>query len=246
MRSGGPGEVDAEEEAVGERQLGLAQRVGVEVEQRELVLQGADLGVGETHVAARQAQLVEREAGLHLDREGARHDLQVELAAIAGADLVEAVVAVGEHPGEDVEPAGRALRVGLGPHVLGQRQLLDQRHQVGAVALEHGPVAQVDALEGEPLDLLLDGRVDVGQEGAAQRPGVIAEAQVDAGRLDRLRTDPVVAGADPVGGDRLAQRLGGQHTVDCRCGPRPGRTCCCRSRLAHRPEIMRRASAAPR
>ena len=123
------------------------------------------------------------------------------------------------HPGEDVEPAGRALRVGLGAHVLGQRQLLDQRHQVGAVALEHGAVAQVDFLEGEPLDLLLDGRVDVGQEGAAQRPGEVAEAQVDAGRLDRLGADPVVAGADPLGLDRLAQRLRGE---DARAGAR----CC--------------------
>ena len=140
---------------------------------------------------------------LHLDREGARHDLQVELAAVAGADLVEAVVAVGDHPGEDVEPAGRALRVRLGAHVLGQRQLLDQRHQVGPVALEHGAVAQVDPLEGEALDLLLDRRVDVGQEAAAQRPGEVAEAQVDAGRLDRLGADPVVAGADPLGLDRL-------------------------------------------
>ena len=117
---------------------------------------------------------------------------------VAGADVVEAVVAVGDDAGEDVEAAGRALRVGLGAHVVGQRQLLDQRHQVGAVALEHGAVAQVDLLEGEPLDLLLDRRVDVGQEGAAQRPGEVAEAQVDAGRLDRLGADPVVAGADPL------------------------------------------------
>ena len=213
MRSLGPGEVDAEEEPVGERQLGLAQRVRVEVEQRELVLQGADLVVAEAHVAARQAQLVEREAGLDLDRERARDDLEVEPAAVAGADLVEAVVAVGDHPGEDVEPAGRALRVRLGADVIGQRQLLDQRHQVGAVALEHGAVAEVDPLEGEPLDLLLDGRVDVGQEAAAQRPGEVAEPQVDAGGLDRLGPDPVVAGADPLGLDRLAQRLRGQDAV---------------------------------
>ena len=79
-----PGEVDAEEETLGERQLGLAQRVRVEVEQRELVLQGADLRVAEAHIAARQAQLVEREAAAHLDREGARHHLQVEAAAVAG------------------------------------------------------------------------------------------------------------------------------------------------------------------
>jgi hypothetical protein len=66
-------------------------------------------------------------------------------------------VAVGDHPGEDVEPAGRALRVGAGADIVGEGEALDQRHQVGAVALQHGAVAQVDLLEGEPLDLFLDG-----------------------------------------------------------------------------------------
>ena len=240
-----PGEVDAEEEAIGKRQLGLAQRLRVEVEQRELVLQGADLGVAEAHLAARQAQLVEREAAAHLDREGARHHLQVELAAVAGADLVEAVVAIGEHPGEDVEAAGRALRVRLGAHVVGQRQLLQQRHQVGTVALQHRAVAQVDFLEGEPLDLLLDRRVDIGQEAAAQRPRMVAEAQVDAGGLDRLGQDPVIARAQPAGLDRPAQRLrwedsGARHG---HALPRHAARRC--RRVAHAAEIMRRASTGP-
>jgi hypothetical protein len=81
------------------------------------------------------------------------------------------------------------------------------RAPVRTIALQHGGVAQVDLLEGEALDLLLDGRVDVGQEGAAQSPGVIAEPQVDAGRLDRLGADPVVAGADPLPLDRLVEGL---------------------------------------
>ena len=123
------------------------------------------------------------------------------------------MVAVGEHPGEDVEAAGRALRVGLGADVVGQRQLLQQRHQVGAVALQHGAVAQVDLLERQPLDLLLDRRVDVGQEAAAQRPGVVAEAQVDAGGLDRLGQDPVLARAQPAGLDRPAQGLRGEDAL---------------------------------
>ena len=165
---------------------------------------------------------------------------------VAGADLVEAVVAVGEHPGEDVEPAGRALRVGLGAHVVGQRQLLDQRHQVGTVALEHGAVAQVDPLEGEALDLLLDGRVDVGQEAAAQRPGEVAEAQVDAGRLDRLGPDPVVARADPFGLDRLAQRLRGQDAVGSAAARCSGAPAAAAASPRSSPEIMRRASATPR
>ncbi len=155
-------------------------------------------------------------------------------------------MAVGDHAGEDVEPPGRALRVRLRADVLGQGQLLDQRHQVGTVALQHRPVAQVDLLEGEPLDLLLDSGIDVREEGAAQRPGEVAEPQVDARRLHRLGPDPVVAGADPLVLDRPVELLGGQHA---RARTRPllldgalARAC----RLDHPPETIRRASAAPR
>ena len=93
-----------------------------------------------------------------------------------------------------------------------QAQLLDQRHQVGAVALERRAVAQVDPFEGELLDLLLDRRVAVRQEAAAQRPRVLAEAQVDARRLDRLREDPPSPAT--IHSRAIASRrlLGGQHT----------------------------------
>jgi hypothetical protein len=126
---------------------------------------------------------------------------------VAGPNLVEAVVAVGQHPGEDVEAAGRALRVRLGANVIGQGELLDQGDEVGTVALQHRAVAQVDLLEGEAVDLLLDRRVDVRQEAAAQGPSEVAQAEVDAGRLNRLGPDPVVARADPFGVDCLAQGL---------------------------------------
>ena len=128
----------------------------------------------------------------------------------------------------------------------GSDEALDQRHQVGPVALEHGAVAQVDLLEGDVLDLFLDRRVDVGEEGAAQRPGFVAEAQVDAGGLDRLRADPVLAGADPLALDRLGQRL---RREDARARARVTRL---RGRpdralgLAHPAEIIRRAASVPR
>ena len=93
----------------------------------------------------------------------------------------------------------------------GSASSLDQRHEVGPVALERGAVAQVDPFEGELLDLLLDGRVAVGQEAAAQRPRVLPEAQVDARRLHRGGGDPPRVGLQPSGGQRLAQLLGGKH-----------------------------------
>ena len=70
--------------------------------------------VAQPRVGGHQAHLVEREPRLDADRERARDDLQVQLAVVAGGDLVEAVAAVGEHTREHVQAPGRALRVGLG------------------------------------------------------------------------------------------------------------------------------------
>ena len=72
----------------------------------------------------------------HADREGARNDLEVHRAAVAGGDLVEAVAAVGEHAREDVQPARRALRVRASRGSRRAGEALDQRDQVRAVALE--------------------------------------------------------------------------------------------------------------
>ncbi len=177
-------------------------------------MQLEQLAVGEATVAVDQPDLVEPQPGLHADRERARNDLEVQPAAIAGGDLVEAVAAVGQHPREHVEAPGRALGVGLRADLLGEPQLLEQRHEIGPVALERGAVAQVDLFEGEILDLLLDGGVAVGQEAAAQDPRALAEAQVDAGRLDRLGHDSPVAGHDPFTRDRVAQALRGKNAPD--------------------------------
>src|SRR5205814_7952683 len=115
----------------------------------------------------------------HADRERARDDLQVQPALIAGGDLVEAVTAIREYAREDVEAPGRALGVGASSHPWWQAEVLDQRDQVGPVALQCGPVAQIDALEGQVGHLFLDGRVAVWQEAAAQRPCMLAESQID-------------------------------------------------------------------
>ena len=61
-----------------------------------------------------EADLRQARAGAHDDREGARADLETERPLIAGRDLVELLAAIGHHAGEDVETAGRALRVGRG------------------------------------------------------------------------------------------------------------------------------------
>jgi hypothetical protein len=62
---------------------------------------------------------------MQADGERPRDDLQVETPAVPPAHLVEHEAVVGDDPGEDVQPAGRALRVGLGADVGREIQLLD-------------------------------------------------------------------------------------------------------------------------
>ena len=51
-------------------------------------------------------------------------------------------VAVGDHAGEHVEPAGRAFRIGGGRDVGRQRQAFEQRHDVDAAGLQHRAVGR--------------------------------------------------------------------------------------------------------
>src|SRR6266700_7114891 len=90
---------------------------------------GADVGVGavdqalarvelgesygiEQSLAAAETNLREPRALAHQDRKGARADLGIERAVIAVLDLIETARAIGDDPGEDIEPTGRALRIG--------------------------------------------------------------------------------------------------------------------------------------
>jgi hypothetical protein len=83
-------------------------------------------------------------------------------------DLVEPVSPVGDHPGEHVEPAGGALRVGPAPDVVGEVELLEQRDQVGPVLLEdRALVPEVDLAHLERRESVLHG-LGPGQEAALQ------------------------------------------------------------------------------
>src|SRR5271165_7371499 len=105
----------------------------VAVEQWALPMDGHQLRIAQAGLRADQPDLVEGQTGLHANREGAGNDLEVEPALISRRDLIEAVIAVGQYAGEDVQAPGRALRVRLGADLLGQVQLLDERDEVGPV-----------------------------------------------------------------------------------------------------------------
>ena len=75
---------------------------------------------------------------MHTHGERLRRDLEVERAAVAGLDLVEARRAIGDHAREDVQAAGRRLRIRAPAHRGRQRQRFEERHQIDGAALERG------------------------------------------------------------------------------------------------------------
>ena len=123
----------------------------------------------------------------------ARDDLDVERPVVAGIDVVEDLAPVGDDPGEEVEAAGRAFRVGRAGNALRQVQVLLQRDDVDAAALEDGAVLEVDLHIGEVAKLLGDGLVASRQHARAHAIGVGAEAEVEARRLELVGSISAVA-----------------------------------------------------
>src|SRR5262249_36012738 len=149
-------EVDAQEEAVREPELGTAERRVVRVDEWRLLVQGDDLRVLAAGVAGDEAELVERQALLHPNRKGARDDLQEAGAFVPGGDLVEAEVPLADDPGEDVDAAGRALGIRPPAHVAGERDPLRQRDEVRPVPLEDRALPDVELRDRQVAELRLD------------------------------------------------------------------------------------------
>ncbi len=166
------GEIDGE----GDAAMAHHRRAGIGSDQLVLLLQLAQRGVAAARRAAADAKLDQPRAGPHQDAEGARRDFGIERPLVARAHPVELRAMVGDQAGEDVEPAGRALGVGDRRGALAQRQMLDQRDDVDAAALQHRAVRQVDAVHRQVLELLHHRGVGPGQEAGAHPIRDLAEA----------------------------------------------------------------------
>ncbi len=170
------GQIDADRDAVGE--IGV-----VRIDQPLARMQRAQAGGIEQRVAAPESDLREPRALPHQHRKGARRDFGIERAFIAGRDLIETVRAIGDHPREHVEPAGRAFRIGGRGNVLRQRQAFHQRHDMHAAGFQHRAVAQIDLMQFEIGDALRDRGLGSGQKTRAHAIGGGAEAKVETRRL---------------------------------------------------------------
>ncbi len=124
------------------------------IDEAHLGVQPAQGRVAEQGRAAADAQLHQARAGARQDAEGTRRDLGIERAAVALADAVEFGALVGNDPGEHIEPADRALRVGEGRDPLAQGEVFEQWHDIDAVLFQDRAPAQIDLVHREPLELV--------------------------------------------------------------------------------------------
>ena len=176
-------------------QLGL-------LDEHLLVVQAAHLGVGIRRPAALEPDLRQPRALAGDDREAARRDLGVERALVLLGHAVELGAAVGDQPGEHVEPADRALRAGDRREPLAEAQALHQRHDVDAATLEQRALGQVDLVHAEGVDLVAHLVALAGQETRAHPVGDRAQPEGEAGRLDLVLRDV---------GDRFDRALADQR-----------------------------------
>ncbi len=158
--------------------------------------------------ASLQTQLIQARARADKNGEGLGRDLEIEGAVIALVHVVEAAAAVGEQAHEDIDAAGRALRIGAGDQALRQTQSLLQPGDVDAALLHHIAGGQVDGVHGHVGDAVLDFAL-AGQEGGAHAPGLVGQAQVQAGGLDLVGVEGGVGG-DRAVGDQQFDGLAGQ------------------------------------
>ena len=179
----------------------------------------------EQRMAAAEADLRQPRAFAHQHREGARRNLGIKRAVIAGLDAVEAARLVGDDAGEHVEPAGRAFRIGGGGNLVGQRQAFQQRHDINAAGLQHGAVAERDFVQFEPFDALGHRRAP-GQEARAHAIGDFTQPQIEARRLDLVGHE-IGRGQNPAGrGERRDHAVGQDALVldgECECHGAPSR-----------------------
>ena len=138
----------------------------------------------EQRMAAAEADLRQPRAFAHQHRKGARANLGIERPVIAGLDAVEAARLVGDHAGEDVEPAGRALRIGGGGDVVRQRQAFQQAARCRR-SRSPAPRRRRARISCSLSSSMRCATVRAaGQKACAHAVGDLAEPQIEARRLD--------------------------------------------------------------
>ena len=133
---------------------------------------------------AAKPDLVQLRPRLDADAEAAGRNLQPKLALIVERHVVERLSAIDDEAGENVDAAGRALRVCGARKVGPQLQPLHQPRDIDDPFLQHGALARErDGLRVQALEPVANGALAPGQEARANAIGFLAESQVEARRL---------------------------------------------------------------
>ena len=186
---------------------------------------GAECGI-----SAAQPQLRQPRAFAHQNWKRLRADLGVERSAVAGRDTVETAGLIGDHAGENVEPARRAFRIRRGRNVARQIKPFDQRHDIDASGLQHRAAGEREFVQFEVNDALGDGGTGSRQKTCADAVGDGSEAQVEACRLDLARSEWIMRANTAVGRQRRDQAVGQNSRVR-RCERQRHGVFRCRSNL---------------
>ena len=185
-------------------------------------MQPAQRGIAERRRAAADAQLHQARAGAHQNAERARRDLGVERSLVAVADAVELGAVVGDDPGENIEPADRAFRVGESRGAAAQRHILAERHDIDAVLFEDRSAGQVDPMHRQQIELVAHARAGRRAEsspapGRRPRPGADRCSPAGSGRRRSAAATgsrgpaPPLRAASATAAARSSGRAGGRH-----------------------------------
>ena len=190
-----PGKIDADGDAFAHHGFGA-------IDQALARVQRAQCLAVEHRIAVTKTDLRQPRAFAHQHRESLRADLGIERTAITAFDPIEAACLVGDHARENVEPSGRAFRIGDGRNLRRQIEAFDQRHDIDAAGFQDGAVGEREFVQLQFGDAARDRAARPRQETRAHPIGDGAEAQVQARRLD------LIGGELPGGGNpaRLRQR----------------------------------------
>ena len=168
--------------------------------------------VARQRIAAADADLGQSRAFAHEHAESARRNLRIQRALVTFAHAIELGAVVGDEAREDVEPSGRAFRIAQRRGAALERQMLEQRHDVDAAALEHRAVGDVHLVHRQLFEPLLHRRAFPGQEARAHAVGDRSQSQVEACRLKLLLLDRLERG-DFLGDlDLILELLRGEYS----------------------------------
>ena len=157
-------------------------------------------------ISSDEPKLIELRSRGNDDREGPRHDLDIQIAGVAFQHVLEFQPPVGDQARENIQPSRRAFGIGLPADIVRQGEAFEQRHDVDGVRFQQRRPAQVILRNLEFRDLVPQRHRASRKEAGLHTIGNVPQPQVHRGGLD-LRVGNLRRRADFAVGDQFADLL---------------------------------------